>query len=182
MEVLIKEYPNIFINVVEQVSKHTNLISCSERVIEKITRRIINYVDNDKSKITHKLVINRIIHREIAQAYTEKKKEIMSTSFINMSSDENNESLEFEPVDISTNVEHSVVEKTSIKEKLDNLSSNASELFVLNAWSQGFNDTEISKELSSRFGGNPKSLRVWIQRFRTRCQRKLNEQSNSLLN
>lgn len=174
----INEHPNIYKKIVSEVDKHDALISCSDRVINKIIRKINRYIKEDESRAQHKYVLYRIITKEIAQAYKEKKKEHEVVPIHNLLHNDFGESLEYEPVDALASVEEPLLEKSSLNEKIRSLAATDSEKFVLNAWIEDKDrpDTDIARELALRFGGNSRSLRIWVQRFRTKCQERLEKE------
>lgn len=76
----------------------------------------------------------------------------------------------FEPTDVLANVE-SVLE---IKEAIALLAKGDRKRdLILTAWLNGStNDSELSNTLASVFGGQARSHRIFIQRFRIECQAK----------
>ena len=165
--------------------------------------KVLNYIRNRIAEVEHEITyIDKLEHRiftQLSRYYNKRQKRSFkcirylvdreikyvksdyrlqkSISFMSiLPRDDYGEQQEFEPIDVLADVEDTAlrnIKSSSIRKKITGLASSDSELFVLNAWSQGLNDLQISKELAFRFGGNPKSLRIWVQRFRTRCQRKL---------
>lgn len=83
------------------------------------------------------------------------------------------ELVEFDPLDVLADVEKTVVSAVYIKEEIARLAAGDFEAFTLNAWANGFNDSEISRTLAGRNGGKPESYRKAIQRFKARCQRQV---------
>lgn len=174
----INAHPNIYKKIVSEVAKHDALINCSERLINKIIRKIKKYIEDDESRAQHKYVLYRIITKEISQAYKERRKEHEVISIHNLLHNDFGESLEFEPVDALASVEEPMIEKSSVKERIRSLGATDSEKFILNAWieDKDRSDVDIARELALHFGGNSRSLRIFVQRFRKKCRERLKEE------
>lgn len=164
----------------ENVDRVSHVITNIEKLEKEIFYQVSKYLALGKKSISQ---IRWIVNREISSAL----KKFGKQDKINFSNilEENDfgESLEFEPEDVLANVEEPILEKSSIRERIRSLAATDSEEFVLNAWIDEKSDSEIARELALRFGGNSRSLRIWVQRFRTKCQERLEEEclENNLL-
>lgn len=152
---------------VEQVS---HLISNTEKLEVRIFKQLASYLSTDKQSYAR---IKHIVNREIALALKQYRVERASLFCTLSKKDDFGESLEFEPYDILANVEDTVVEKSSIDEKIAGLASDDRERITLYAWANGTSDVEISKTLAGHFGGKFESHRTFVKRFKAKCQRKL---------
>jgi len=112
-----------------------------------------------------KYYISRAIARHIKRSKYERCKSVEELT----SKTENHEEMNvFEPADVLANVE-SVVE---LKEAITLLAKgDRRRKMILNSWANGStNDSELSDTLASVFGGQARSHRIFIQRFRIECQ------------
>jgi hypothetical protein len=77
-----------------------------------------------------------------------------------------------EPEDVLADVEGSVLDKYSIKEKIALLAKgDPKKVTILKAWVNGYdNDSEIAQLLAQLYGGKSESHRQTIKRFRTSCK------------
>jgi hypothetical protein len=109
--------------------------------------------------------INRAVARHIKRSKFERFKSVEELS---TKTDDEVDLKVFEPVDVLANVE-SVLE---IKETITLLAKgDRKREMILTAWSNGStNDSELSDTLASVFGGQARSHRIFIQRFRIECQ------------
>lgn len=170
----IQEHPNVYQKVVYEIDKYDQLINCSKRLELKIVRRLDKYIGTSIEKAKHNYVIYKIITSEISQAFKEKKKEHHSILFSTLAIDDFGESVEYNPEDTYTaRVDSKVIGLDEALKKTVLLAKDDLELFTLNAWYQGYNDSEIAKVLAHRFNKNASSCRIRIQRFREKCQSKL---------
>lgn len=156
----------------QRVDEVSHLITNTEKLEDNIYQELKSYFQSREKRSIKR--IRHIVDREISQAKKRygKQNTILFSDLV--VANENDESkLEFEPVDALAGVENTALNKFSLMEKVTALASSDRELYVLNAWSHGDSDSEISLALASRFGGNPKSLRVFVNRFKLRCRAQL---------
>ncbi|WP_427110882.1 hypothetical protein [Lysinibacillus xylanilyticus] len=147
------------------------LITNTQRLESRIFKELECYYESTENRSIKR--IRYIIDRAVVLA--KKQYGIQKTVVF---SDLNNEygfgeSLEFEPEDLLARGGETALENISLNEKIARLASDDRELVTLNAWANGFNDTQVSETLASRFGGKCDSHRKFVQRFRAKCQRKL---------
>lgn len=151
----------------EVSSKITNVWKLEESIFKQLE---CYYCKCDKRSIKR---IKYLIDREIVQAlkrYTTEKVVMFSELTI---VDDFGESIDYEPTDVLANVSETVLKDFSLNEKISGLASTDCERFVLQAWINGFTDKAIAAELALLDGSNPNSKRIWVQRFKTRCRKKL---------
>lgn len=157
------------------------IYAVSERIRNKVTdqtlfeerciKRVAEYLALDESNSKNKRYIDRLIN-EVASAVVERNRNEYAELFteLNRTDDEGDE-IEFEPQDVSANVEEDVIQRETAallaqgdckKEK------------ILGFWVIGnTNSTHISRSLARTYGGNIESHRKYIQRFRKSCAEQL---------
>src|SRR5690625_1545173 len=110
-----------------------------------------------------------LIGRKVKEAEESFRKE-ESTLFSGMTSETSEGEIEFEPLDVLTNVESEVL----TKETIALLTQDDRSKKILEAWSIGnTNNTEISRMLTHTLGGKTESHRKFIQRYEKDCREKL---------
>lgn len=173
----INEYPDIYINIIREVDKHSNLISCSDRVINKVIRRINRFFEKGRGTPNSFRAIQRIIRQEIHAAFFEKKKEHDAYVFSSMLvTNDYGESVEFEPKDLLAQGGETVLKNISLNEKIARLATDDRELVTLSSWAKGLNDSQVSETLARHFGGKSESHRKFVRRFKVRCQERLEKE------
>ncbi|MCY7954734.1 hypothetical protein MOB72_08200 [Bacillus licheniformis] len=143
--------------------KVVDVTSFEQECYHYIGAALDRYKDNGREK---KALIQRII-REVRNRFLDRRKVKESISIESMYE---NDSV-WEPEDVLANVEGEVL----LKEKIALLAQDdPRKRTILEAWIRGCtNDSDISTLLAQRFGGNAKCHRIFIQRFRSRCQSQL---------
>ena len=133
------------------------------RCYEKIGKALEIFSDNGRDK---RALIQRIIKQE--KDHFLKNYNLRNDIAIESV---NEEDTVWEPKDVLVDVEGDVL----LKEKVALLAQDdPRKRTILEAWIRGCtNDTDISTLLAQRFGGNAKCHRIFIQRFRSRCQSQL---------
>lgn len=158
--------------VQKSVDEVSHFITNTEKLEESIYKQLGSYFHSKEKRSIKR--IRQLVDREISQARKRYgKQNTILFSDLAITKDNDDSELEFEPVDALAGVENTALNKFSLMEKVTALASSDHELYVLNAWSHGDSDSEISLALASRFGGNPKSLRVFVNRFKLRCRAQL---------
>lgn len=158
--------------VYKKVDEVSHLITNTEKLEDNIYQELKSYYRSREKRSIKR--IKYIVDREISQAKKRYgKQNTIVFSDLAVANDYGESELDFEPVDALAGVEDTAINKFSLIEKVTALASSDRELFVLKAWSNGFSDSEISTALASRFGGNPNSLRVFVNRFKVRCRTQL---------
>lgn len=89
--------------------------------------------------------------------------------------DEYGEDEPFEIPDVLADVEREVLSNIRHKEIATFLAEGDDlQAAILNAWTNGFeNDTELSRVLANSFGKKSSGIRIKIQRFRSKCKKRL---------
>lgn len=147
----------------------SNTASFEKRVITKLVR----FLELSNGNLTSRKYLKLIIRKELSSYMKMRYRKEMAVKFGEIDSAEDSEGnvIEYEPPDTLASVESGL----EIKETIDLLAKDdRKKRFVLSEWANGnFNDSEISGMLAHTFGGNAASHRIFIQRFRTFCQREL---------
>jgi len=157
--------------VEQQVGKVAHLITNTEKLEQSIYGQLRSYYSSGKPCISW---ARRLVDREIKTAKQRYgKQDVIMFSDLAVAK-EGDVELEFEPESALAGVEETAIKNFSLNEMIAALASDDRERFVLKAWTHGYNDSEISLALASQFGGNPKSLRVFVSRFKVRCRTRLN--------
>ncbi|WP_077736248.1 MULTISPECIES: hypothetical protein [Bacillus] len=140
-----------------------DMTAFEQRCYEKIGKAIEIFSGNGRDK---RALIQHIIKQE--RDHFLKNHKLRNDVAIESINEEGNV---WEPEDVSENV----VGKVLLKEKVALLAQgDPRKRVILEAWIRGCtNDTDISTLLAQRFGGNAKCHRIFIQRFRSRCQSQL---------
>lgn len=152
----------------------------SDRLLDKITdtltfeertfKDVGQYLSESKENCNNKRHIIYLIKRKVWEAENRYKRE----DYINFSSldkEGGDDEIDFEPVDILTDVESEVIQKETAalltqddrrKEK------------IIRHWAIGnTNSAHISRSLTRSYGGNEEAHRKYIQRFRQSCREQL---------
>lgn len=167
METLAKIYEDKYVlgyvrtKVSEIYTEITNLDLVETRIFQQLEK----YYSLDTPRSLRR--IKYLVDREIASAKKLYKPQ-NSKLFTDMEEYEVNS---FE--DIHVNPEKKIVEQDALQRKINAISTCEEETYVLNAWAEGCKDVEIAQEIADKFGGNPKSRRIWVQRFKKKCQQRL---------
>lgn len=168
-----------FVNTQVARTRVTNQSLLESRIHKQLEKYLLKFQDAHRHRNKLRQIVNDEIASSVKLYKLERTESFSGTCVVN----DFGESLEFEPEDVLANVEEPMLEKSSISERIRSLAATDSEEFVLNAWIDEKSDSEIARELALRFGGNSRSLRIWVQRFRTKCQERLEEEclENNLL-
>ncbi|MGY3188756.1 hypothetical protein [Lysinibacillus sp. TE18511] len=158
----------------DKISEVSSIITNTALLEHNIFSQLMKYYSARK---THSIRRSKLlVDREIAKA----KKEYgcqQATIFSNMSvTNDFGESLEFEPEDLLARGGETAVQNISLNEEIARLATDDRELATLNAWANGFNDTQVSTTLASHFGGNKESHRKFVRRFKVKCQERLEKE------
>lgn len=173
MKLLEKVYnePQLIRYVRAQVDSVAHLVTNTEKLEAAIYKQLGNYYALPRNNISIYWA-RRLVDREVKRAKERYGKQ-NSVLFSDLAAATDGYSeIEYDPIDALASVEESVIDNL-IKEKVTALARDDKEMFVLKAWSIGYNDSEISRALASRFGGNPNSLRVYVNRLKEKCQKRL---------
>lgn len=156
--------------IVWSVDKVSHQVTNTEKLEAVIIKKVSEYLAAGYRSFTR---IKLLIHREINAALNKWRIQ-QSVYFSGLTSQQDDgATVEFEPVDALASVEESVIQKSSVNEKIARLATGDRELVTLNGWKDGLTDTQISETLASLYGGKIASHCRYIRRFREKCQRKL---------
>lgn len=86
------------------------------------------------------------------------------------------ESLMYEPVDKTADVEYEV-ERKSLQRKIARLASDDFERYVLTAWSRGERSIDIAKDLAALDNRDVAYFKLKVARFKTRCKKRFTVES-----
>ncbi|RDV27747.1 hypothetical protein [Lysinibacillus capsici] len=165
----------------KKVSEVSHIITDTCKLEGRIYSQLASYYATGKRGYKHSCWL---VNREIKLAMNQyRKQNVVPFDLLAVNKNDYGESFEFQPIDALASVEESVIELSSLNERIRSLAATDSENFVLNAWIDKKSDSDIAKELALHFGGNSRSLRIWVQRFRTKCQDRLEKEcvANNLL-
>lgn len=176
----LKKLVNLFLPIIHnqsdsiwyRIEKETDF-EC--RCILKIKNALANY-DPTRDKLRN-LVINIIMKEKFDFLVRRKRKfgYVFSLDGPEYTDDEGNE-ITLEVQDVLADVENSIIEQETIKEKVALLAKGDSRrVAILKAWIDGeTNDLKLAKELAETFPATAESgHRRFIQRFRIECQKRL---------
>lgn len=169
-QTIVYENPKVLDYIIRSVDNVSHQVTNTDKLEAEIIKKVAEYLIAGYRSFTR---IKLLIHREISAAL--RKWRIQQSIYFSglSSSQDDGSSVEFEPVDALAGVEESVIQKSSIDEKIARLATGDRELITLNGWKDGLTDTQISETLASLFGGKVASHCRYIRRFREKCQRKL---------
>lgn len=139
---------------------------------DRCIKRLANYLSADESNKHNRMYIERLI-QEVAAAELKRNKKEYAELFSDFAT-ENNEGdseIDFDPIDVLADVESEVV----AKEMVDLLAQDdLRNKMILEYWLlENTNTALISRSLARAFGGNDKSHRVHVYRFRESCRNQL---------
>lgn len=140
-----------------------DLTSFEHECYQAIGYALERYLDNGREK---KALIQKTIRQVKARVLrTRRSRNELAIDSIG------EERMTWEPKDVLADVEGEVL----LKEKIALLAQDdPRKRTILEAWIRGCtNDSDISTLLAQRFGGNARCHRIFIQRFRSRCQTQL---------
>lgn len=142
-----------------------DLTSFEQECYWRIGKALMIFENNGRDK---RALIQKIIRDVRTDFLSGKKRKLKNDVVIE---DLNKDGTVWEPEDVLANVEGKVL----LKEKVALLAQDdPRKRTILEEWIRGCtNDTDISTLLAQRFGGNAKCHRIFIQRFRSRCQSQL---------
>ncbi|MFJ7665285.1 hypothetical protein ACIQXW_23285 [Lysinibacillus sp. NPDC097162] len=175
MDNLIIVYENVSVMsyLRQKVDEVSNVITDVDKLETRIYAQLVSYFSLGKSSFRR---AQKLIDREVSQAL----KQFGKQKAINFSElakgNDFGESVEFEPKDLLAQGGETVIQNISLNEKIARLATDDRESVTLNAWANGFNDTQVSETLASHFGGNKESHRKFVRRFKARCQERLEKE------
>lgn len=148
-------------------SKITNTTIFEERAVGDVAQ----YLVINKEHIKNKRHIMYLIKRRVWEAEDRDRKEDYTTFSSLSTNDEEEDEIEFDPEDVLADVESDLINKETIELLAEN---DRRRKKVLESWSLGnTNDALMSRSLARSLGGNERSHRIFIQRFRKSCSERL---------
>lgn len=148
--------------------KITNTSALEERVMKYVGL----YIRDKDYEARNRSYIRKLIYQKITQSISTYRKELAVHLAELKSSNEEGQTTEYEPQDELALVDSGNLE---IKETITLLAKNdRRRSTILTEWMNGnTNDTDISSILADTLGGQARSHRIFVQRFRIECQEKL---------
>lgn len=174
---------NKMVLVYEQDWLISRIYEVSDRIRNKITYQtdfeercieiVGNYLSLDKSNCKNKRYIDSLINKVASDSINKRYKKEHYDVFSNFINDDTSEDEEInlDPPDVLANVEAEIEQKevTAVLANGDHKKS-----LILDCWTIGnTNGKSIARMLAHTFGGNAESHRKSINRFRTKCSKKL---------
>lgn len=150
------------------------LITNTQRLEGRIFKELESYYESTENRSIKRIkyIVNRAIVLAKKQYGTQR-----TAIFSDLTNEDGfGESLEFEPEDLLAQGGETALQNISLNEEIARLATGDRELVTLNAWSNGFNDTQVSMTLASHFGGNKESHRKFVRRFKVKCQERLEKE------
>lgn len=144
--------------------------------MDKLEKRVIKEIDSFLAKFPdraqNRALMKRKVRRHVAgykALYAQEQYSVFSNMVTN---DEEGAEQQYEPADVLANVEGSVIDAVETKRTIDLLAqADRRKELVLTAWAEGIADASyISDTLASVLGGNAASHRVFVQRFKKKCE------------
>lgn len=135
---------------------------------DRCIKRIAEYLVISETHIRNRRYIDRLINEVATDAVNVRYRKEYGTTFSDMiTTGEDGEDIEYEPIDVLANVESEIMAKEMIAllAKDDHRKKE-----ILGYWAIGnTNNAYISRSLARTFGGNMESHRKAINRFRKEC-------------
>lgn len=169
-QVLVYEIPWLINRIYEESDKLLGKIINTSAFEDRCISGIGEYLSLSSSNKRNKIYLLRLIGRYVKEAEEKFGKE-ESTLFSSESTVTEDGEIEFDPLDVLANVEEEVITKeTAGLLAQDDCRDKA----ILNYWLIGnTNIAYISRSLARTFGGNDRSHRVYVHRFRESCRNQL---------
>jgi len=168
---LVYEVDWLIKRIYEESDKLLNKVTDTTRFEDRCIKDVGHYLSLDKDNTKNKNHLIWLINRKVKEALDNYKKEDREYISDVVSTEGFEEEIEFEPEDVLANVEDEVITKemTALLAQDDHHKK-----LILGNWLIGnTNNADISRSLARTFGGNEKSHRVSIYRFRESCREQL---------
>lgn len=139
---------------------------------ERCIKRVSGYLSICETNKRNRRYIERLIN-EVASAVIERNRNEHTSLFsaLIITEGDEGEEVEFEPQDVLANVEEEVLAKETATLLAQD---DCRDKMILRYWLIGnTNSAYISRSLARTFGGNDKSHRVYVHRFRESCRKHL---------
>lgn len=166
--------------VMSNLRRAINSISHQITNTNNVERRAIiqvgKYLAKDEKNKNNKKYILRIIYREVNQALQRNRREYAEHLADLATCDDEGQAIEYEPEDVLADINSAELE---IKETITLLAKDdRRRTTILTEWMNGnTNDTDISSILADTLGGQARSHRIFVQRFRIECRTELTAQA-----
>lgn len=170
------KHPGIIKEVFDSVGRVASQVTNTARLESDILNDIGGYILKHPDNYRKKRYIRRIIHSKISVAKRRNRLELASFLIDEATEDNEGQAIEYEPEDVLANVASAELE---IKETITLLAKDdRRRTTILTEWMNGnTNDTDISSILADTIGGQARSHRIFIQRFRIECRTELTAQA-----
>jgi|SRR5699024_6098210 len=170
-QALVYEVSWLIDRIYRESDKLLDKITDTTRFEDRCIKDIGEYLSLDEGNVRNKDHLVWLIKRKVKEATDNYKKEDNEYFSDVVSMEAFDEEVEFEPQDVLANVEEEVMAKeTAALLAQDDCRDKA----ILNYWLIGnTNSAHISRSLARTFGGNDKSHRVYVHRFRESCRNQL---------
>lgn len=144
----------------------------SDKLEDRVIASIASYLGKNEQNTRNKAFLFREVKRLVSREEKNYRREQAAYFADMITANDDGEETEFEPVDVLANVEARIIEREEVKTTVDLLAQeDRRKKIVLTAWAEGIADaTYISDTLASVLGGNAASHRVFIQRFKKKCE------------
>ena len=157
--------------VYKESDKLRNILTDQTVFESRCIRKLGNYLSKDQANIKNKRYLKRIIKEEASDVIARYKNENYQIFTEMITEDSQGNVVEYEPKDVLADVEGSIIAKemTALLAQDDHRTE-----AILIGWLDGTTNTaEISRTLARSFGGNPKSHRIAIHRFKNICRKQI---------
>ena len=157
--------------VQEAVDNAGRKITNTDRLEERIYRRISRYIEGCEKRARHYSIIRKFIYESISE-YEKRYRTENSVPFSELESDnedDGDKELEFEPIDVLANVESETIAKemTALLAQDDHRKK-----IILGNWITGNdNVSDIARLLAQTIGGSVETHRKYIHRFQKECRK-----------
>lgn len=170
---IVYQKPWVLGYVRQKVDEISHVITDIDKLETRIYKQLSDYFSRGKTSYKRvQYLVNREIDLALKQFGTQN---IVVFSDLTKRNDFG-ESMEFEPEDLLAQGGETVIENISLSEEIARLAADDRELFTLNAWANGFSDPQVYTTLARHFGGNQESHRKFVQRFKVKCQERIEKE------
>lgn len=147
-------------------------ITYTNKVERRILSRVGRYLAEDENHKNNRRYIGRMIYQEISAALKRNSREYAEYTEDLSACNEEGQTIEYEHLDVLANVGSGRLE---IKETITLLAKDdRRRKLILTEWMNGnTNDSDISSILADTIGGQARSHRIFVQRFRIECREQL---------
>ena len=170
--IIVYEHRWVIDYVRKKVDEVNSIITDTDKLEQRIYRQLASHFGNPPNKISKRWV-KQLIDRDISQMLKQYRIQ-KTTSYSDLAiTNDFGESLMYEPVDDTTNVELEV-ERKSLQRKIARLASDDFESYVLTAWSLGERSVDIARDLAIRGNHDVAYYKLKVARFKKRFKKQWN--------